>query len=600
MLRDELTRLVASAVRDSIADGELPEAASGIPVEISDTKTPEHGDFACNFALIATKPLGMPPRRIGELLAARLSSFPEFAGVEVAGPGFLNLRLTPSTISRWVPWVLAHSSELGLADVGKGQRVNVEYVSVNPNGPITIGSGRGAAFGDTLCRVLLASGFEPYREYYINDGVNSEQMRLFAESVKHYYRSALGLESAFPEKGYKGEYVTDVAVRLRELFGDGRAEEPTLWFQQRSQELMIERQRNDLHAFRVDFDRWFSEQSMHDSGLVKESIDFLVSNGNAYWAVKSENPGQPRPGQIVEEDEDEESGTEALWIRSSAFGDDKDRVLVRSDGRPAYIAGDVAYFANKFGRGFEKLKLVLGPDHHGYIGRMYGACGALGHTTGHEGEFEIIIYQLVRFMKEGKPAPMRKRDGNIYELRDLISELGANAAPTASLEEQQRIGADVGRFFFLMRSHESHMDFDIDLATKQSDDNPVFYAQYAHARICKMLEKAVLAGFAIDGPFDHSLLVHPRELALVRKILDLSFEVARCASDYGVHRIATYSVELARAFHYFYDACKVVQPEEPLLSASRVALSVAARATLAATFELIGVSAPRQMHRAEA
>jgi arginyl-tRNA synthetase len=604
LLRAELARLIASAVRDAIAAGELPETAASVPIEISDTKTPEHGDFACNFALVATKALGIPPRTIGERLSARLAKDSAFAGVEVAGPGFLNLRLEASFVSKWVRWVIQNPSDLPRVDVGKGEPVNVEFVSVNPNGPITIGSGRGAAFGDTVCRVLTVAGFTPHREYYINDGVNSEQMRLFAESVKHYYRDSLGKYSVFPEKGYRGEYVTDVAKDLLAVHGDAHTEAETLWFQRQSQEKMIERQRTDLHRFRVDFDTWFSEQSMHDAGAVKEAISYLESRGNAYRAAKSANPGPPRPdlapAPANDEEEDEPTtGGEALWLRSSAFGDEKDRVLVRADGRPAYISADVAYLANKFGRGFGKLKLILGPDHHGYIGRMYAACGALGHTVGHDGEFEIIIYQVVRFVKEGKPAPMRKRDGNIYELRDLISELGASAAPAASADEQQRIGADVSRFFFLMRSHESHMDFDIDLATKQSDENPVFYAQYAHARICSVLARAESSGFPVGEEFNFTRLTNPRELALVRKILDLSFEVERSAKDYGVHRIATYAVELARSFHYFYDACRVVQPEEPDLSRARVALCLACKIALGATFELIGVSAPQEMRRGE-
>jgi arginyl-tRNA synthetase len=285
---------------------------------------------------------------------------------------------------------------------------------------------------------------------------------------------------------------------------------------------------------------------------------------------------------------DEDCGP--LWLRSTKYGDEKDRVLTRSDGRPAYIAADLAYMEDKLGdRGYDKAFIVLGPDHHGYIGRMNAVCQALGHPLE---KFEIIIFQIVRFVKDGQPAPMRKRDGNIYELRDLMEE----------------VGPDVARFFYLMRSHDTHMDFDIDLAKQHSDANPVYYVQYAHARICSVLRKAEEAGLQVLGSSgawaEHPstrtlepLLTHPRELALIKKILDLPWETARCAEDYGVHRLTTYAVELARTYHHFYDACRVIQPEQPELSQARLALCQAALVALRATLDLLGVSAPERMER---
>jgi arginyl-tRNA synthetase len=589
-----LTDLITNAVDSLVARNELPEALREVAIEVSDTKSADHGDYACNLALAASKKAGLPPRVIGERLKAELETRSEFLNaIEIAGPGFLNFRLVPAAISSCVSPILSEGSEFGKIRVGGGQKMNVEFVSVNPNGPITIGSGRGAAFGDALCRVLAAAGYQPYREYYINDGVNSQQMKLFAESVKFYYLEFQGVETEFPENGYKGSYVADVAATVRTRFGDSQSDQPIGWFQTVSQELMLERQRQDLLTFRVDFDRWSSEQDLHNEGKVAHALEQLELRGNAYRATQAQTQGEP--------DGDEEEPTavagEALWLRSSAFGDDKDRVLVRADGRPAYIAADAAYMEDKFERGFPKLKLILGPDHHGYINRMYAACQAIGHTTGIDGDFEIIIYQVVRFVKEGKPARMRKRDGNIYELRDLIEELGADAAGNSDKEEQTRIGADVARFFFLMRSHETHMDFDIDLATKQSDENPVFYAQYAHARICSVIGKGEEAGLKADPNFDLSLLQHPKELELIKKILDLPFEVERSSRDYGVHRLTTFSVELGRNFHHFYDACRVVQPDEPELSQARLALCEATRIGLANTFELLGISAPTRMDR---
>lgn len=604
MLRQELALKVTHALDQLISSGQLPDACR-VAFEILDTKSPDHGDFSCNLALIASKPAGMNPRQIAEKLQGGLSSDEAFSAVEVAGPGFLNFRLKPEAISKFVPQILelgeALPSALSPKSGGTKPRIEVEFVSVNPNGPITVGSGRGAAFGDTLCRILEAAGNDVTREYYINDGVNSEQMRLFAESVQHYVREAAGHTSAMPEKGYKGEYVSDVARSVSSLHGSASVDQPPSWFQTVSQELMIERQRTDLHTFGVDFDIWFSEQKgLHESGKVQEALKALEKTGHTYWAAKPADAEEdPEDEQAKEESAFPQDETkEALWLRSSEMGDDKDRVLIRADGRPTYITADIAYTKDKFDRGYDKCYLVLGPDHHGYINRMYAVCKALGKEP--PKDFEIIIFQIVRFVKDGKPAPMRKRDGNIYELRDLVKELGESVAPSASKEEQERIGADVARFFYLMRSHETHMDFDIDLATKQSDENPVFYVQYAHARICGVLRKAGEAGLSAQrSALRTSLLEHPKEMALIKKILDLPEDVQRSAKDQGVHRIANYAVDLARTFHHFYDACRVIQPEQPELSAARLALAQAAQIALKSALNLLGVSAPERMERAD-
>ncbi len=598
MLRTHVANLISAAVHSLIEAGDLPRI--DVPVEITDTKSADHGDYACNFALIASKSAGMNPRAIGEKLQQALAPQPDFEKMEVAGPGFLNLKLKPEFIAGYVDKILAlGEAELSKSTTANPKRLNVEFVSVNPNGPITVGSGRGAAFGDTLCRVFEAVGHEVDREYYINDGVNSEQMRLFAESVKHYFLQALGHKSTMPEKGYQGDYVRDVAHELKELHAAVTPEAGLDDFREHSQNLMLKRQRDDLSIFGVNFKRWFSEQSLHDEGKVEVALNKLRANHTADdepYSVEFVTEGKERVTQRKEH----EKGP--LWLRSTKYGDDKDRVLLRSDGRPAYIAADVAYMENKLGeRGYDKSIVILGPDHHGYIGRMNAVCQALGYPPD---RFEIIIFQIVRFVKNGQPAPMRKRDGNIYELRDLIEELGANVAPRALKEEQRRTGADVTRFFYLMRSHETHMDFDIDLATKQSDENPVFYVQYAHARICSVLKKAAEAGINLEAlrePNSYAkALSDPRELALIKKILDLPFETARCAEDYGVHRLTTFAVELARTYHHFYDGCRVIQPEQVDLSRARVQLCEATRIGLKATLNLLGVSAPERMDRAAA
>ena len=655
MLRQELARKVSDALDRLIAGGDLPQTAR-VEFEILDTKNPEHGDYSCNLALIAAKPSGMNPRAVGEKLRGALVSDEMFAAVDLAGPGFLNFKLKTEAVSKYIATILEVGEELpsalrrygvtaldgeALTDLHPptpfssaatnhpaqeegGRRIEVEFVSVNPNGPITVGSGRGAAFGDTLCRVLQAAGNDVTREYYINDGVNSEQMRLFAESVKHYVLESAGKQSEMPEKGYKGEYVSDVASLVSKQYGADALEKDTAWYQTVSQDMMLERQRVALHSFGVDFDIWFSEQKdLHDKDEVKQSLEWLEGHGHAYWAAKPADVDEDPEEELAKEDSafPQDEIKDALWLRSSELGDDKDRVLVRADGRPTYITADIAYLKDKFDRGYDKCYLILGPDHHGYIGRMYAACRALGKEPIRD--FEIVIFQIVRFMKDGKPAPMRKRDGNIYELRDLINELGQAVAPNASKQEQERAGADVSRFFYLMRSHETHMDFDIDLATKQSDENPVFYVQYAHARICGVLRKAEESGITVLGSYgvgagitgvtedssgrnlakpqhrNTDLLVHPREIALIKKILDLPEEVQRTAKDYGVHRIANYAIELARTFHHFYDACRVIQPDQPELTQARLALTRAAQIGLKSALSLLGVSAPEKMERAD-
>jgi arginyl-tRNA synthetase len=405
---------------------------------------------------------------------------------------------------------------------------------------------------------------------------------------------------------------------------------------------MIAHQRHDLERFGVHFDTWFSEQTLHDAGKVVEVLDRLIAEGVAdeqpyQLSVEFAKDGSiksvAREEQPVEDDEEvsgeAQSPTGAtLWLRSTKFGDDKDRVLRRKDGRLTYISSDVAYHADKFNRppNADKLITVLGPDHHGYIGRLTAVVAAFLETQGVHAEtsdrpltdeeakvfaspverdkcrsalelarqrLNVVIYQIVRFVKDGKPTPMRKRDGNIYELKDLIEELGKAAAPEETLEERDRIGKDVARFFYLMRSFETHMDFDIDLATKQSDENPVFYAQYAHARICSVLRKAGPQ----EGRADESLLIHPTETALIKKVLDLPWEVSRAAADCGVHRLTTYAVDLARAYHHFYDACRVVDPAKADLTRARVDLCHTARVALKGTFDILGVSAPERMDR---
>lgn len=655
-MRQELAKKVAVAVDRLVASGQIP-AADYPQIEIGDTKSADHGDYACNFALTASKLAGKNPREIGEALATELRPDPDFEKVEVAGPGFVNLFVSADLTARVLASVLSSPEGFYRSAPERSLKINVEFVSVNPNGPITIGSGRGAAYGSTLCNVLEAAGHQVHREYYINDGVNSEQMRLFAESVK-----AILEGRSVPENGYKGDYVHEVAERIRS--GKAGAGLDLAVCQKLSQDHMLDKQRLDLSAFGVEFDTWFSEQSLHDSGAVGAEIDHLVKTGAAddrehrvkvkfakggaidevevesQASEDDEGPVNPTYDEIEAREMSSEGSVarvnETLWLRSTKFGDDMDRVLRRRDGRLTYIASDVAYHKDKLNRppDADLMITVLGPDHHGYIGRLQAVVAAMLMEPGSEPAEEFVendakiwkdaaekkaclaalalakqkltvqIFQLVRFVKDGKPAPMRKRDGNIYALIDLISEIGEKVQPEGSVEEKQRAGRDVARFFYLMRSHDTTFDFDLDLAERQSEDNPVFYAQYAHARICGVLRKAEEEGVKTEksvilSPVEGSgllrLLTHPKEKALVLKLQDLGHEVQRCAEDYGVNRLATYAVELARTYHHFYDACRVVQADQPDLTRARLALCEATRASLRAAFNLLGISAPERM-----
>jgi arginyl-tRNA synthetase len=679
VIRAALIQHIQTTIQTLVDAGSLPAEILKTPVEIEPPKQAEHGDFATNFCLVATKSAGLNPRALAELLRPPLSAPVErgpggevFQSVEIAGPGFINFRLNPAWAAQFLQPILDQPSEFYKPKNKNPQRINVEHVSVNPNGPITIGSGRGAAFGSSICNILEAAGHTVHREYYINDGVNSEQMRLFAESVK-----AIIEGRPVPENGYKGDYVHEIGAQLKDL--------PTsdiLQVQKACEGKMIAAQHWALQKFQTNFDTWFSEQSLHDSGEVESTLQQLLTTkvaddqptrtkvvfakgGIIKEVVNEAQPNDDDSNPTEEEGSDlpplrengegdrggEVAASKTIWLRSTKFGDDQDRVLKRKDGRLTYIASDVAYHKDKFNRpaDADKLITVLGPDHHGYIARLTAVVAAMFSDqveplnnpeplTDHDAliyssiaernqcqaalawakhHLEVQIFQLVRFLKDGKPAPMRKRDGNIYALIDLINEIGATLKPNGSTEEKQQAGSDVARFFYLMRHHDTAMDFDLELATRQSDENPVFYVQYAHARICSVIDKAAetlefhlsasgergleggipLTSGKVAERANLELLTHPKETALILKICDLQNDVARTADDYSVNRIATYTIELARTYHSFYDSCRVIQPDQPELSYARVALCQATRVALKAALDLLGVSAPNRMER---
>ena len=507
-------------------------------------KKADFGDYSSNAAMLLAPTMGEQPRavaeRLGDALGDRLGDAVE--RVEVAGPGFLNLFMA----DRWYLEALAGMVEAG-ADFGQGdagERVNVEFVSANPTGPITVASGRHAAYGDSLARLLERAGNEVEREYYIND--TGTQVELFGESIR---ARARGEEP--PEAGYLGDYVTELAGRI-----EGAADADPDEAARRGIELMLEGVRATLERFRVSMDEYFSERSLHESGAIEDALRRLEEQGHVY-----EHEG-------------------ALWLRTTSFGDDKDRVLRRSNGEYTYFGSDIAYHVHKLGREYDRAIDVWGADHHGYIGRLRAAWQALG---GDPDKFEIVIMQLVSLSEAGERVKMSKRAGAIATLDDLLDDIGVDAA----------------RWFLASRSHDTTLDLDLDLARRQSQDNPVYYVQYAHARIASILRKAgderVEAALAADLRAS-SERFHPSARALVKKLLELPGEVREAADRRAPHRLTAYATETAQDFSAFYRDCRVVgAAEEGGDEDVRLAISVMAKRVLAQSLDLLGVQAPESM-----
>ena len=555
MIRRELALAVQSALRRAVSDGALPESASP-PITLERPKNPDHGDYSSNIAMLLARGVGKSPLEVANVISAYLSHT-GIASVEVAPPGFINIRLDPEWVAGHLPQVLAMDERFGETDMGRGKRALVEYVSANPNGPLTLGHGRNGVIGDVLARCLRKAGWEVETEFYLNDSGASLQMQLFGESVRVRYLQLLGHDVPLPDDGYKGEYLVELAKAIREKYGDGLAEvvpaEDKLLFKRLAEEEMRQDQAKDIEAFRLHFDRFVSEQKLHDEGLVEAAIAQLRAHGYAY-----ESEG-------------------AVWFRSTDFGDDKDRPLVRSTGEPTYIAADAAYHKNKYDRGYDLMIDVWGADHHGYVPRMKAVVAAMGYDPD---KLQLLIYQLVRLWRGKEQVRMSTRAGEMITLREVLDE----------------VGVDVARFFLLMRSHDTALDFDLELAKKRSDENPVYYVQYAHARICSILRKAEEAGLPA-GDCTPGLLSDPAEVVLELKLLELPDEVERVVTETAPHRLTTYCQELARLFHLFYDRCRVVDPTNPELSRARLTLCRAVRVTLRNTLDLMGISAPERMEK---
>ncbi len=551
-LKDLLLRAAMDvATGKGLSPGEMPEVL---------LERPRHegqGDWASNIAMLLAKPLKARPRELAEEIVSKIGKDPHLEKIEVAGPGFINFFVTNLWVRDVLETAVNERENFGRSSQGKGRKVQVEFVSANPTGPLHVGHGRGAAVGDMTASLLEYAGWEVEREYYINDA--GLQMNLLGQSTQARYFELLEVaeKAPFPENGYKGDYIYDLAKEIIEIEGNRFVgmplDESFPVFQAYAANTILGGIRQDLALFGVSFDVWFSEKSLYEKGLVESALDFLKQRGHAY----------------------DKDG--ALWFRTTAFGDDKDRVLVRSNGVTTYFASDVAYHKEKFDRGFDLVIDVWGADHHGYVPRMKAAVEALGKDRE---ALQILLIQFVNLLRGGHQVSMSTRSGEFVTLREVLDEVGIDAA----------------RFFFAMRRCDSHLDFDLELAKKASTDNPVFYVQYANARIQSIMREAASRNIevAASSSVDFSLLREPEEKALAKRIARFPEEVEKAAYELAAHRIAFFAYDLASDFHAFYNAHRVLGVEDEV-SKARLYLVEAARVALTNALGILRVKAPERM-----
>ncbi len=553
IFKETLISIISSAVERASADGALA-LPSVPPIKVEYPKEEKFGDYSTPFALESAKLARKAPMAIGEVLRTYIESSPVIERVDVVRPGFINIFVSLDYLIDNLSDIISNRDSYGKNRKDKPRRVNIEFVSANPTGPLNIVSARAAAVGDTLANLLEANGDIVEREFYVNDYGN--QVYLLGKSVLCRMKELQGEEVEFPEDGYHGEYVKEIAAGIMEKHGDEIAkienEEALIdYLARKAIAVNVAGQKEDLETFNVAFDRWFSERTLHENGEVFGTLDFLEKKGSVF----------------------EEEGKKVF--RSTEHGDDKDRVLVRSDGRPTYFLADIAYHKNKIDRGYDVIIDIWGPDHHGYIARMQGAVKSLGY----EGDFRVLIAQQVNLVREGEIVKMSKRLGKFSTMRELVDE----------------IGVDVSRYFFVMRSMDSHLDFDLVLAKRASSENPVFYLQYAHARICSIFREAKTRGIEYGGKgISKDRLDNPESKALLKLLAKFPEEISDAAATCEPHRITNYLMRLAQAYHKFYTEHRVLS-DDPVGTASYMALCDGVRIVLKNGLGLLGVSAPEKM-----
>lgn len=547
----QLSTTIVDGLTALVEQGDLA-LPDGVPSEVTVERPRQkgHGDYATNVALQLAKKAGTNPRALGELLAERLRASDGIGGVEVAGPGFLNITVEAGAQGQVAAEIVAAGERYGASDAFRGERINLEFVSANPTGPIHIGGVRWAAVGDALGRIFTMTGAQVTREYYFND--HGSQIDRFSGSLL-----AAAKGEPTPEDGYGGQYIHDIARAIVEQrpdvlgLGDEEAQEV---FRAVGVDMMFEEIKKSLHEFGVDFDVFFHEDELHRSGAVDRAVARLRELGNVY----------------------EQDG--AVWLATEKFGDDKDRVIIKSDGQGAYLSGDLAYYLDKRERGFDRCLIMLGADHHGYVGRMNAMCAAFGDQPGTN--LEILIGQMVNLLRDGQPMRMSKRAGTVVTIDDLVGAIGVDAA----------------RYALARYSSDSNIDLDLDLWAKATNDNPVFTVQYAHARVSSLLRNAVDLG--VEAASHPELLTHEKEGVLLRALAEFPRVVTAAAELRGPHRVARYLEELAGTYHRFYDSCRVLpmgDEETTDLHRARLLLVQATRTVLANGLGLLGVSAPERM-----
>ena len=562
-IKEQLQKVIKAAAEAAAAEG-IFAAGDLPPVHLEEPPQKEFGDYATNFAMQAARIVKSNPRVIAQAVIDRLQA-PWLEKAELAGPGFINFYLKPDWLHALLANVLAAGEEHGASKSGAGEKVQIEFVSANPTGLLHVGHGRGAAVGSALANLFRVAGYDVQTEFYINDAGN--QIDNLALSVDARYRELLGQSVEFPEDGYHGRDIVDTAQRIIDAEGDRYlqlpAEERVAAFKEIALKEKQDILKTDLEAFGVTFDHWFSERQLHRENAIEETCRQLQASGDIY-----------------EKDS-------ALWLKSTAYGDDKDRVVIRDNGIPTYLAADIAYHRDKFRRGFERVINIWGADHHGYICRVKAAVAALGYAPE---RLEVLILQMVSLYQNGELVKMSKRTGQGVSLGELMEEVGRDAA----------------RFFFIMRSIDSQLDFDMDLAKSRSNDNPVYYIQYAHARISSIFRQAAEAGIpvldyqALAREQNEDLLAALRTLQeeaeadLIKKIGQFTEEVALAAKERAPHRIARYVHELAGLFHTFYNQCRIIGAD-PATQTARLALVTAVRSTLRQALGILGVAAPEKM-----